>query len=448
MKKLTLTKILLISPLVLGLLGCKKDKPRDPLDRPEPFTIKRELTERERYEVLNKTLENRTRVTSIEAYASIRQVDHASKNEFIISGTSTSNFYLNYGVKNELKFEINEKSGNGIEYPTQEIALNGTQVWKDGLLYMIQMMKFEKENYDYEIMVLDEEEIPDHRPEIDNYYDLDILLNNPIFLDTEGNYHIIEEEFDYVVGSTGSQYTHQMIEMFSDLLINKKFEIERQYLEQKTMIGTFDDSNIRDEKDLNLVTLQKEATSIRHGTLKEIPKLDEFVAGFPEVYVRNDVSVYRVCSPASYDPNHHLVVDNNTTLWTDTLFTSSSKTKSAGVKGEFLVTDFTLNKYEGVAFNLKYTTSKFKYDGFLQHAFHTDSVDLEPGIPKSLKDILKVVRQGDMIYLVYVPLELDAPNTIDLSVAFDFTISCNLTDIGDQIGISTFTNIEVLERIF
>ena len=79
---------------------------------------------------------------------------------------------------------------------------------------MTQMMKFEKENYDYEIMVLDEEEIPDHRPEIDNYYDLDILLNNPIFLDKEGNYHIIEEEFDYLVGSTGSQYTHQMIEMF------------------------------------------------------------------------------------------------------------------------------------------------------------------------------------------------------------------------------------------
>ena len=228
--------------MVFGLIGCKGKPSSDEfITRPKPVTIVREATNEELFTAITKIQENKKRTVSIQQKLLLTQKDPTSEAYIKIKGGATVKLYKNasYDVNLEINFE--NVSDFGIKYPTQTLIQKQTNAWKDGKMFTTSMQSFVEEQNIFNIMEMEEEDLPEYPLILDDIIDIGVFLDSPLFIDTEGNYHFIQEMYSYQVVPFGNQFYHEVVDLYMDVVLNKNLELVRSYGEETIKRSKFND---------------------------------------------------------------------------------------------------------------------------------------------------------------------------------------------------------------
>lgn len=181
------------------------------------------------------------------------QKDPTSEAYIKIKGGATVKLYKNasYDVNLEINFET--MSNFGIKYPTQILKQKQTNAWKDGKMYITSIQSFVQEQNIFNIMEIEQEDLAEYPLILDDIIDIETFMDSPLFIDTEGNYHFIQEMYSYQVVPFGSQFYHEVVDLYMDVVLNKNLELVRSYVEETIKRSKFNDE--KNEQKMNLIRL-------------------------------------------------------------------------------------------------------------------------------------------------------------------------------------------------
>jgi hypothetical protein len=319
------------------------------------------------------------------------QKDPTSEAYIKIKGGATVKLYKNasYDVNLEINFET--MSNFGIKYPTQILKQKQTNAWKDGKMYITSMQSFVQEQNIFNIMEIEQEDLAEYPLILDDIIDIETFMDSPLFIDTEGNYHFIQEMYSYQVVPFGSQFYHEVVDLYMDVVLNKNLELVRSYGEETIKRSKFNDDKKRAKNELDTIMQEIIDTNIKYGEPPAMPNLDEFIANFPKTFIQSLTSIRMVCSPAAYNSSDELVVDTETVIWAAQNHIQAETTSTGGAKADYLSTDAGLKKFEAISFELEYTAARFNEDCSFETFSHSEPINLEEGIAEHLSDDVKVV---------------------------------------------------------
>jgi hypothetical protein len=436
MKKNAIKKMLLLTPLILGLAACDigqrkpEGKERDFFTEPKPAEIVKELSERETVNVLNEVYIKLEQVNKLNRKGkSSNKIDNGfveklQVNEVIDLYTET-NYDLHILEQNSLI------SPYGVETERNTIEQHKQNFWKDDVQYSITSVdegNGHTHSFNRYSLTLEERDIQYVNPLFTD--ELEFYLSNlTMYLEKNGNYRVFSEINDYYIAAFEGTFFHQNRRTFDSIEITSKFEIINIYHSETVLNGNFKDRQYRtaNELVLNEDTYHYDEWRFTYGTKKENKNVDELVASYPEAVVDHSfVKLHYYTYNCSRNEETNEITISYTAQRHNDFAIKANVTRDGGVEYRFLKERFIrIEKNQALKLYMRFRTISTPLDAPTEnHDFKTGHIDPSEGVSDYLKDAMYVVEKDGIIYLAYMPTpEQGFPDYILLSVAFDYKIT-------------------------
>lgn len=447
MKKKIINKVALLLPLIIGLVGCKKTKPLDLLQEPEPFKIVKILNEREANDVRNGILAKLKEVNNI-------KTKNENYNYFMADGSSVKHTmeselhaYTNCSFVFESSSETKTTTASGTSYPTIRFEQTITEFWKDDLMYSkiktnndgVESFKFEATNAPFSSL-----------DEFSNAVFSFVYGNimDTLVLDTDGNYHLFTEDIvREILPIGGGTYFHSLQETFSDVKIGEDFKILKSFTKRLTYSGLFSDMGEKGKEQLQLTRKQLYGGRATYGEVKDMPNIDGLIASLPtSTFDRRSELQFRKFG-ASYDAEQ-IVIDAEHTIYgldwmLDQLFKEDGSAFCSVYEDEF-----ELKQGEALRLDLEYTAINGIEGLYDKSVTFLKNISFLDSLSESASELLQIVEQDQVYYLVYLPEDpIESPNRIYLNIFVDYLISPTLVSPTEPGGEVTINELFVTRSI-
>jgi hypothetical protein len=479
MKKNIINKLILLSTLLFGLVGCGKTPPiessvEDPtshvsegttseetpseepgdvfgedfLVRPELPLLVRKLEDDEAYRVSKSLAENITSVVDVKTMqrglglgSYIDRIYESTYKAHTLIYTNASHF-----ITRDFK-ETYKYIGGSITFPSEEFRQTDEFFWKDGVTYNVYThdpKDGKGVDYRFGYDLVEEEEI--------NPYIIPIIETGvghtffyDAYIDIEGNYHFLDELYTYQIEPEDGLFRHNFHYFYADYKVNANFECESSYIEEINRTSLFEDGNQREIEELDLTNHYQSRSLLSYGELVTTPNLDQKIASFPEVVFTGDTKLV-VGEHDTYMDGDTIVIDEEATM-TYISDLDIRRNSEAVASGEIDITG-SLDLDKALLISVGYNALKFNIpeDPFI--LYWRDSFKLIGNFDEQFFSLLKIVKQGENYYLVYHPDNpLEAPPSIELAISFTFTMTPTLVE-DEPRGVLELANlvIEILEE--
>jgi hypothetical protein len=456
MKKNMIKKILILTPLLLGLVACKEKGKKEPsfFDEPEITNVKRGLNNVEMdnllldvIDKLNDAIEIENRSKGMETY-----FDGSST---IMEKTQKGNIYENCSFSAITVEKMKEISPSGLPIVDEETTMISDAFWKNDIFYAV-FGEGENGNIDYEFM-----RVPASIHEAEHMFgglfdDAEFLygLMTDYYLDVNGNYRSYIEHRHYQTRQVGNEFVHFCIRVLNSVEINPKFEINHIFMSETFYEGTFKDQKRKSLSELTRLedNYFYDVYHFKYGTKKAMPNIDERITSFPNTIIKDDaVNIkYKINYCEFNEETQSVEVQEGIQIESGSGYLEAFTNLLGGAYGSVFALDvLELEKNQAVRIDFNFTAYK---NGLLEWADYTEhdvNVDFSVGLSDELRELLVRVEQDDVVYLAYAPdPSIEAPDSIYLSAAFDFLITPKRDEMLNPSGDVEISNIDIFVNKF
>lgn len=486
MKRNILNKLIILSTLLFGLVGCK-DKPNpsseplteDPtsdtsqphsseetpsepsseeepgednlLSRPEVANLVYKLNESEQYRLLKKMVTKLDTVTEVES-----EFHRLTFSDFFIINEhkkKSSTLYQDraYSSNSEIRTTL-RRYNETIEYPHEIYNHKMERFWSDDIYFVVSEYdlldgqgvdhRFNFEQVSYEELPFIQEPILETEIQLIELYDT--------FLDEEGKYHFFGEKISYNTHPSGGEYYHEWERNYLDVRVNSNFEVERIYANYIRRFGIFDDEVRRPYEQLEIIDNIVSGSRFISGEVVAMPGLQEKVEEFPKVSFYNTAKVTLEEYNATIDYENNIVTIDEIPTSTVNIDPHRRYKKDGSLFGDFFMAGFTLSKNKAIKLTFNYEAIKVNLHSPLESIEYSENVDIQTTLPEELAQYLVLYQHesGDW-YLIYSPKDqVSTPNNHNLDIGFNYEITGYLTEEEEPAGTLSVTDVSISKCMF
>lgn len=426
MKKNIVKKIALLLPLILGLAACKKDKVDDLLARPKDFTLVRELTTKEQYDVLLKMLNQRNAVSQLEFKEMEEQFIRESDITIIDKQEGKATIYEGNSYEmSTLREQIIQKS-EGTQWPNVVTKTKNTMIIDDNRFYQANKEETNDiEDYNYSVYHDVDNLMGDYIAD-PVYMTLDpgTFLDFPMYLDNKGNYLSVGEVIVYNIEPIEGGFVHNVEEQFSFATLDKNGKLLNSYFSYSERVDLLVSEKRVDIEEIELSLRYRQGSKVTYGAKKEMPNKAQKLADFPRAIVFKDSRINLTTYNCSIGEGGTVNVQSPSINTQTVQVELRNKVNGDGV-GEIFVGNFVLPKMKAVRFGLEYRLNKFPISGDEILISDFSVFDIRNSVDPLLQDVVKVVSfdhgDGEQYALVYLPEE-GMPDEIAIVISTEFLV--------------------------
>ena len=449
MKRNILNKIILFSLLVLGVGACKEGDKNvvDPFVEPLNFKIEKVLSERDAHKVRSNTIEKLANVTNFKIHHRVIDAapEHCETRTQITEGNVSIFLQDSYSLEGKGTTILTKPSG--IVYPKEEVSGTIEQFWHEDELYYVNRVNLgQGDEYMFRREDRLEEELYDFSEFFWDFEIVETLLFNNIYLEENGNYIALFEDYHYHINAEYEYFSHYFYQDKIFVEVNKNFEIIKTFNQHKISYGLFHDAIERKEEDLAIIECFTTVTAnYKYGTPKLMPNVQAKVDAFPkhglDSYGRFNFNVYN----ASFNVLDDIEIDDSSAVYTRSREARYIIGADGSAKLTYVVEGLSLRNNRAVCFDIEFRCSIYDEENYYNY---NEQLNIINANIEHLGEDFYLVEQDGVTYLTFMPRDIEFYIYKSLLLTFEITITPVLNDVDEPFGEISTLEVEVNEFSF